>query len=146
MPKPAPDYLPVEIDDKAKSLGMTTYEYSEHLGLSRNRLYSFYAGKHEQFACYCQIADYAEISLEKLAVIAQEERWEALFERMKEKLKSETQTKVSNAKLAKRLGLSAAFISARLTGKKGLNGLHPYWVMSRVQGMDLDKLRKLCNL
>lgn len=146
MPKPTPDYLPAEIDEKAKSLGLNTYEYSATLGLNSHRLYSFYSKKHKQFAIYCRIADYAEITLEDLALKAQSEQWEELFKSMLPKLEKETQKKASFAALSSKLELSNSFIADKIASKKGLNGLHLYWSMSRAQGITLDKLRSLCGL
>lgn len=137
MPKPQPAYLP----EALKGENVVTYKLSESLGLKRNRLYSFYRGKHTLFQNYCKLADAAGLSLDQFVDEIAENGWASLFLKLQVKHK-----KHSNYALAEHLGLNRSFIANKIAEGKSLNALKTYLELKEAENITLVELRSRCGL
>lgn len=139
MPRPTPDYIPVELKDQAAAMGLTPKTFAEHLGFKPNRFYSFFGTPHSKLKPYIQICNAAGITLDELAIILRESKFEQLINQLEEK----TDTK-SVPVLARHLGISPEFIYQRVRNP-GVNGLGSYIEMAEALGWSLDTLADICS-
>lgn len=139
MPKPVPEYIPGELRDQIAVLGYSgVMEYSEHLGLNPQRLLSVFGGKHTKLKPYWNLSRRAGMTMDSLAEAMINGRLESIVSAL---CKKENR---SIRSLSISIDASDSFLSARLRGEKGLNGLQAYIEVAQALGWTLEKLAENC--
>lgn len=134
MGKQSPDYWP----DELPLMGMSKVEYSVSKGLKPNRLYTFFGGNHKHLVPYCRLSDATGASLDSIYEALAADKFDQLINKYK-KNKSLRQ-------FCKDVGVSPAFLSERMTGKAGTNGIQEYKDMADLIGCNLETMRIWCKL
>lgn len=134
MGKQSPEYWP----DELPLMGMSKVEYSESIGLKPGRLYTFFGGNHRDLMPYCRISDHTGASLDSIYESLANGTFSQFFDKHKKGR--------SLRKFCKDVGVSTAFMSDRITGKAGTNGIQEYYDMAKKMHCDLETMRIWCKL
>ncbi len=134
MGKQSPDYWP----DELPLMGMSKVEYSESIGLKPNRLYTFFGGNHKYFVPYCRLSDETGEKLDSIYEYLASGKFDQFFEKHKKKR--------SLRQFCKDVGVSTAFMSDRIAGKVGTNGIQEYYDLAKKMGCNLETMRVYCKL
>lgn len=139
MPKPLPDYIPVEIRDQIISGGYTgVMEYSEHLGLKPARLLGVFGGNAGKLRPYVNFADFVGITLDELAGKMLSGQLGTFIE------ETARRHGVSVSKLERLANVSDGFLEKKIKSGIYTNGLQGYIEVAHALGWSLEKLAKSC--
>jgi len=135
MPRPMPDYVPVEVRDRLAARGLDLQGLALQMGCSRTKLYSYFSCSHSQVVPYKVMAKAFGLTLEELNRYIKQGKFAELLEEKASKMGCDSTTEV-----ARKLRLSPSLILQLRSGKLKGDSLDSVGEIATALEMTIDEL------